>query len=410
MAAEINQTPSSSDTPSNYRRPELLYKVDGQIARIIKFLILDNEEGFIIISEDKSLRILLKRDNGQFWPSVIEYLPNLPTCLFLHETARLLFVGLVSGAVYQYEIREDWNSLELIRRYNVHTNAVTGIAYSHIGKELFSCSRDKTLIWHSADSGNKIGMYNLGCPCSVIQFDSSTNFAFIGDANGNVYVLRINGVAAQLVSKLSAHTGAITDLAWDSTRQLLFSASTDTLVIMWDIGGKQGQCYELNGHDSKLSAVVLGANKNKLFSVDETGHLMCWDLNAKRIMAPAWKDSDNCQLCDVPFFWNVKVMWERKVVGVRRHHCRTCGTSVCDNCCNYRTIFPAMGFEKPARICRTCKKKMEEYPEKFDLTPLATISELRQGVVDMRLHKDGNKLATIGYDRTILLWDILQVF
>lgn len=37
----------------------------------------------------------------------------------------------------------------------------------------------------------------------------------------------------------------ITSLAWDSERQLLFSAGADHLVIMWDIGGKKGQAFEL---------------------------------------------------------------------------------------------------------------------------------------------------------------------
>jgi WD40 repeat protein len=77
-----------------------------------------------------------------------------------------------------------------------------------------------------------------------MQFDPTTNFIFLGDYSGNVYVLRIAGNHGQLVSKLSAHTASISDLAWDSGRQVLFSASSDTLVIMWDIGGQKGHCYE----------------------------------------------------------------------------------------------------------------------------------------------------------------------
>lgn len=81
--------------------------------------------------------------------------------------------------------------------------------------------------------------------CSALQFDAASKFVFVGASSGSIYVLRIGATAAQLVSKLSAHTGAITDLAWDPTKQLLFSGSTDSLVIMWDIGGCRGQCYEL---------------------------------------------------------------------------------------------------------------------------------------------------------------------
>lgn len=78
-----------------------------------------------------------------------------------------------------------------------------------------------------------------------MQFDAATNFAFVGDVAGSIFVLRIAGTSAQLVSKLSAHSSAISDLAWDTNRQHLFSGSADSLVILWDIGARQGQCYEL---------------------------------------------------------------------------------------------------------------------------------------------------------------------
>lgn len=44
---------------------------------------------------------------------------------------------------------------------------------------------------------------------------------------------------------------------------------------------------------------------------------MCWDLKANRIVAPPWRDSDKCELCDVPFFWNLRVMWDRKVILIK---------------------------------------------------------------------------------------------
>jgi len=175
---------------------------------------------------------------------------------------------------------------------------------------------------------------------------------------------------------------------------------------MWDIGGKKGNCYEMNGHDTKLSCLGLAQEASKLFSVDESGHLVCWDLKAKRSMPPPWRESDRCEICDVPFFWNFKVIWDRKTLGVRRHHCRICGSSVCGNCCGNTTVFPAMGFEKPARICKTCHKKMQTYPDQFDLTPLAVQSDLRQGVIDMDLDVKTGKLVSVGYDRNIMIWNV----
>ena len=69
----------------------------------------------------------------------------------------------------------------------------------------------------------------------------------------------------------------------------------------------------LSGHNTKLTSLALGTKSRRLFSADESGRLICWDMRAKRIMAPAWRDTDHCEICDSPFFWNFKVMWDRKV-------------------------------------------------------------------------------------------------
>lgn len=33
---------------------------------------------------------------------------------------------------------------------------------------------------------------------------------------------------------------------------------------------------------------------------------------------PEWLDSDSCQKCDQPFFWNFKQMWDSKKIGLRQ--------------------------------------------------------------------------------------------
>ena len=35
-----------------------------------------------------------------------------------------------------------------------------------------------------------------------------------------------------------------------------------------------------------------------------------------------WAESDICQLCSKPFYWNFKAMYEQKQIGLRQHHCR----------------------------------------------------------------------------------------
>lgn len=43
-------------------------------------------------------------------------------------------------------------------------------------------------------------------------------------------------------------TGSVRSLAWDIHRSWLFSGSFDQSAIVWDIGGRKGTAFELQGH------------------------------------------------------------------------------------------------------------------------------------------------------------------
>uniref|UniRef100_A0A0R3RI87 FYVE-type domain-containing protein n=1 Tax=Elaeophora elaphi TaxID=1147741 RepID=A0A0R3RI87_9BILA len=421
MAAIINARPSSLTQCSlGTGKPVLLHKIEGQISRVNGVHLLSTEEGVLTISDDRSLRVYLKRDNEQFWPSIYHYLPFSPNSMYLDEDK--LFVGLINGSVYEYKIAEDMNSLSEQRHWMTHLSMVTAVLYSPEAELIFSCSKDKTTVWHCSETSVKMGSYAGESGFTALEFDVPSKFVFLGDSGGSIILLRLNGSEANIVTTLSAHTNTITSLAWDSERQLLFSAGADHLVIMWDIGGKKGQAFELNAHNSRLTCLRYAQHKKRLFSADEDGSLVCWDMTAKRVETPGWKTSDSCQLCDSPFFWNFREMWDKKVaqnipvVGLRQHHCRTCGNAVCAKCCVNMTRYPPMGYELPVRICNACQSRMQQFPDQFEkpflrfsLTSLAVVSELRQGVVCMHLQESTGRLVTAGSDRILMIWDVKQL-
>lgn len=69
---------------------ELAQKIEGQLGgRITGISIFTRDDGLLTINEDKTLRVLLKRDSGQYWPSIVQDLPHIPTKLYYSDAHNL---------------------------------------------------------------------------------------------------------------------------------------------------------------------------------------------------------------------------------------------------------------------------------------------------------------------------------
>lgn len=87
---------------------------------------------------------------------------------------------------------------------------------------------------------------------------------------------------------------------------------------MWDIGNNQGIAVELNGHSDRLVGLSYEKTRKVLLSCSVDGHIGVWPMNVKRNETPKWLESDHCQICQLPFFWNLNAMWRQKQIGLRQ--------------------------------------------------------------------------------------------
>lgn len=94
----------------------------------------------------------------------------------------------------------------------------------------------------------KIFLFFLKSIICTIRYDSQAKYVFIGDAGGQITMLRLDTSGAAFVTTFKGHTGSIRSLSWVAGPQLLFSGSCDQSVIVWDVGGRRGTVYELQGH------------------------------------------------------------------------------------------------------------------------------------------------------------------
>lgn len=399
MAAEIKTTPSQ-------KKPNLIGRVEDENHDVVTMLALTpNEDGVITVSEDRSVRIWLKRETGQYWPSVCHFLTSPCTAMVFCSTTKQLFIGLQSGTVEEYRVADDYNSIYHQRRYLAHQKQVTSLAFGVEKEILVSCAKDRWITWHWTQNGQKMGAHQVPSVPLCLQYDVPLNYVFCGLSNGEIPIIKIDKDSCQSVNSLKGHSAATNSLHWDASKQILYSGSSDKSIIIWDIGGKKGTAFELQGHDSKVMSVHYSVGTQQLITLGSDGSCVVWDMTIKRQETPVWEERDQCQKCKAPFFWNFRQMWDEKTVGIRQHHCRKCGTAVCAKCSTKRSVIPLMGFEFEVRVCDAC---FESIPDE-EKTPTVTFHDVKHSVVISATDWKKSLLATSGTDRVVKIWDMSQV-
>ncbi|XP_061395820.1 WD repeat and FYVE domain-containing protein 2 [Musca vetustissima] len=406
MAAEIKPSPKRNERFSS-KKPELLSKLEGSADDINAAILIPGENGVISVSDDKTIRVWLKRDSGQYWPSICQFMPSGCTCLYYLQETRQLFVGQENGTVTENTLSEDCNRLTFVRDHLAHQARVMAVVYSKPHNWVLSCSKDKTFAYHCSETGRRIGQYNFETPCTALQFDAPAKYAFIGDHAGQITMLRCDTQGGvQLITTFKGHTAAIRCLKWVEGPQLLFSGACDQAVIVWDVGGKRGTTYELQGHKNKVTSLAYANHTQQLISCAEDNVVVFWEMNAMRKEVPNWVESNSCQICSRPFFWNFRSMMDQKQIGLRQHHCRNCGRAICDNCSQNRINIPIMGFEFDVRVCNACYNELHA----VERPSLASFHDAKHSIVYMDLEEERKRLLTVGQDRVIKIWDLNTIW
>uniref|UniRef100_A0A8C2IZA4 WD repeat and FYVE domain containing 1 n=1 Tax=Cyprinus carpio TaxID=7962 RepID=A0A8C2IZA4_CYPCA len=359
MAAEIHSRPQSS-------RLVLLNKIEGHSDGVNAAVLIPKEDGVITVSEDRTIRVWLKRDSGQYWPSIYHTV-SCDTLLFI------IACVCVCAA---------------------HQNRVSDLIFSLESQWVISTAHDKSISWMSTQSGAMLGRHRLA---NNLVYDKDTQHAFVGDHSGQITLLKLDEQTCSVITTLKGHEGSVGVLYWDPVQRWLFSGASDHSVIMWDIGGRQGRTLLLQGHHEKVQALRYLPLTRQLVSCSADGGITVWNMETTREEAPQWLDSDSCQKCEQPFFWNIKQMWDSKTLGLRQHHCRKCGKAICGKCSSKRSTYPIMGFEFQVRMCDDCCDTIKEE----DRTPLATFHEGKHNIGHMDMDPSRGLMVTCGSDRVV---------
>ncbi len=85
-----------------------------------------------------------------------------------HQTKRL-FVGLDDGYISEFSVANDYNRIKLTKNFSAHTGRVKETLFSLETEMVLSIGRDKFLVWHCSERGNRYGTYTCKVACSALQ-------------------------------------------------------------------------------------------------------------------------------------------------------------------------------------------------------------------------------------------------
>lgn len=401
----VQTSPTLTGVESNAGRLELVGKVEGYDDSVNMAVIVPREEGVICISDDRTVKVWMKRYTGQYWPSICHNVPGACVSMDFCTESRQLVVGLDCGVIMEFKVGDDYNKIQHTRDYSAHTGRVASVHLVEEKDILLSCGADKCFQLHCTETGRRLMGYQLNASGSCIQYDASSSYMFIGDSSGQITVLKLQNNTLEKVTILKRHTATVQCMTIDKERHLLFSGSHDMSIIVWNIKSASFSAFELHGHLDKVRGLSFCESSNQLLSVGEDCALVCWDMTKPRDPAATWTDSGTCEKCSTPFFWNVKSMWEMKTFGGRQHHCRKCGKALCAKCTTHNHTIPNMGFELQVRVCDQCHQELEDERQ----ASMASFHDLRHSAVYMDIDDNSKTLLTVGKDRLIKLWDASSI-
>eukprot|EP00123_Amoebidium_parasiticum_P009396 comp19444_c0_seq1/m.22592 comp19444_c0_seq1/g.22592 ORF comp19444_c0_seq1/g.22592 comp19444_c0_seq1/m.22592 type:complete len:400 (-) comp19444_c0_seq1:679-1878(-) len=343
---------------------KVLVELHGHVSYVTAVHLEPKEDVYMTGSEDQSIRMWVKRENGVYWPCHIQYLDSPLVCLCFDRTSMVLYAGLASGSCLAYEVRKDFNDMQLVATIKAHVGKVHSVAIDSKTGLLISGGADGVMQLHSLSTKRLVGSHRCASGITAMAMAADQSLVYVGCASGDLVAVRVGEEGATHHYTYSGqHTGPIKDLAYDQASNRLFSGGADKTVVVWDLASNGTRALRLNKHTAELTSVTYVSTTNTLVSADTTGRLCIWDMAMKRDYPPAWQESDYCQLCRKPFFWNVqKTPFQissfkidlPKFNATRQHHCRKCGRATCADCVPHRVALPYYGYEDSVYICKEC--------------------------------------------------------
>lgn len=198
---------------------------------------------------------------------------DFPTDLSFHPERDILAVATVTGDILVYKYTNEENTL--LYTHEVHTKGIRDIEFSTDGRDLFSCSRDKSIMVTDFETGKLKRFWEKAHDEPIYTITVlDENLVASGDDDGTVRLWDSRIKGSDPVFSLKEVEDYISCIMTNNQKKLLVCTSGDGYMTTLNIGSKkmmvQSEPYEeeltCTGIYRNESKVVVGSSKGNFYT------------------------------------------------------------------------------------------------------------------------------------------------
>jgi WD40 repeat protein len=207
--------------------------------------------------------------------------------------SEVLCIGLDNGTVYvlQHNANSNYTDFIQVSEIHIHNDKVTGIAYDHSTRTVYSCSSDKTLYMSDVSQNtpntqliciNKAGYTNL-------ILNKRKGNVYLTDEIGAFSIYSINEILPKEVlnlqtSSLSCIRGV--DIYYKGGLVFIGTVNGRINILTMNAPGKERLTSELTvfGADMKINVCKYNEERNELITGDDEGRVAVWCLKRGEVV------------------------------------------------------------------------------------------------------------------------------